>query len=149
MIREITADDEAALAAFFAENDRPVVTATFHPFPLDAASARRIASEPRRDRYFAFWENEAVAGLGMLRGWDEGFADPSYGVVVDHRAQGRGLGRALTAHALAVAREEGCARVRLTVHADCTRTVQIYERAGFQRADALPDGRLVMFAALP
>ena len=107
MIRDITPDDEAALAAFFAENNRPEMTATFFAFPLDAATARRIAREPRRDRYFAVWDVGAIVGLGMLRGWDEGFAVPSFGVLVDHRAQGRGHGRALTAHALAVAREEG------------------------------------------
>ena len=149
MIRDIAPDDEAALATFFSENNRPEMTATFFAFPLDAATARRISREPRRDRYFAAWEEGAIVGLGMLRGWDEGYAVPSFGVLVDHRAQGRGHGRALTEHALVVARGEGCARVRLTVDATRERVVRLYERAGFRRAETLPDGRCVMFAELP
>jgi ribosomal protein S18 acetylase RimI-like enzyme len=148
VIREILAEDAAALATFFSENNRPEITSTFYPFPLDEENARRIATVPRRDRYFAAWEGKAIVGLGMLRGWDEGFAVPSFGVVVDHRAQGRGFGRALSEHALAVAREAGCERVRLTVHANREPVVRLYERAGFRRADELPDGRLVMIAEL-
>lgn len=146
MIREIAIIDEAALAAFFEENNRPEVTAHFHPFPLNAETAHRICAEPRRDRYFAAWDYDAIAGLAMLRGWDEGYAIPSFGIMVDHRRHGQGHGRALTEHALALAGELGCARVRLTVHADNTRAVELYQRAGFRPAETLADGRIVMFA---
>jgi ribosomal protein S18 acetylase RimI-like enzyme len=146
VIREIAIIDEAALAAFFEENNRPEVTDHFHPFPLDAANAHRICAEPRRDRYFAAWDYDAIAGLAMLRGWDEGYDVPSFGIVVDHRRHGKGYGKALTQYALTLARELGCARVRLTVHADNPRAVTLYERTGFKTAETLADGRLVMFA---
>ena len=149
MIREIAAADEAALAAFFVENNRDEVTATFHPFPLDAASAQRICVQPRRDRYFAFVKDDAVLGLAMLRGWDEGYPVPSFGIFVDHREHGQGIGRLLTEHALTLARELGCTRVRLTVHGSNLRAIQLYERAGFCASETLADGRLVMFAELP
>ncbi len=146
MIRELAVTDEAALAAFFEENNRPEVTSHFHPFPLDAETAHRLCAAPRRDRYFAAWDYDAVVGLGMLRGWDEGFAIPSFGIVVDHRHHGRGLGRALTTHALHLARELQAPRVRLTVYADNQRAVSLYEKSSFKTAETLPDGRLVMFA---
>lgn len=146
MIREIAISDEAALAAFFEENNRPPVTDHFHPFPLQAESAHRICAEPRRDRYFAAWDYNSIVGLAMLRGWDEGYEIPSFGIIVDHRHHGQGHGRALTAYALELARALRSSRVRLTVHADNDRAVSLYERAGFHRAETLPDGRLVMFA---
>jgi len=149
VIREIAVTDEAALAAFFEENNRPEVTAHFHPFPLDAATAHRICGEPRRDRYFAAWDYDAIVGLAMLRGWDEGYETPSFGIIVDHRRHGRGHGRALTSHALTLAKELRAPRVRLTVHADNPRAVALYERSGFRTAETLPDGRLLMFAECP
>jgi [ribosomal protein S18]-alanine N-acetyltransferase len=147
VIREIAIIDEASLAAFFEENNRPEVTKNFHPFPLDAESAHRICAEPRRDRYFAAWDYAEIAGLAMLRGWDEGYDVPSFGIIVDHRRHGKGYGKALTSHALELARQLGCERVRLTVHADNPRAVALYEKAGFKTTETLPDGRLVMFAA--
>jgi len=146
VIREVTVNDEAALAAFFEENNRPEVTTQFHPFPLDATTAHRLCVERRRDRYFAAWDAHAIVGLAMLRGWDEGYEIPSFGILVDHRHHGRGHGRALTTHALALARELRAPRVRLTVHADNLRAVTLYERSGFRTTEALPDGRLLMFA---
>jgi [ribosomal protein S18]-alanine N-acetyltransferase len=146
VIRELTVIDEAALAAFFEENNRPEVTAHFHPFPLDAETAHRICVAPRRDRYFAAWDYDAIGGVAMLRGWDEGYAVPSFGILVGHRHRGRGTGRALTEYALALAREMKAPKVRLTVHADNARAIRLYERTGFQASETLADGRLVMFA---
>ncbi len=140
--------DEAALAAFFEENNCPEVTACFHPFPLNSESARRICHEPRRDQYFAAWQETKITGMAMLRGWDEGFAVPSFGILVHRQSQGRGVGRALTEHALKRAQELRAPRVRLTVHQENTRAVALYEQTGFVRAEELPDGRLVMFREL-
>jgi ribosomal protein S18 acetylase RimI-like enzyme len=146
VIRELTVADEAALASFFERNNRPEVTETFHPFPLDAERAHWICVAPRQDRYFAAWLYDAIVGLAMLRGWDEGFETPSFGILVDYQHYGKGLGRALTEHALQLADELRAPRVRLTVHPANARAVHLYERAGFRRAENLPDGRLLMLA---
>ena len=148
MIRELEAMDDRALAAFFSENDTPAIITTFHPFPLDASNAHRICALPRKDRYFASFENNAILGFAMLRGWDEGFSTPSFGILVHHKHHGRGIGKALTDHALALAREMNAPRIRLTVHRDNARAVRLYERVGFSAAETLDDGRLVMFAEL-
>lgn len=148
MIREITPADESSLARFFSENDCAEVTRFFHPFPLDAESARRIAREPRKDRYFAFWEDESIVGLAMLRGWDEGYEVPSFGIAVDHRYQGQGIGRQLTEHALTESQRLGCPRVRLTVYESNTKARPWYERLGFRACSREPqsngDARIVM-----
>jgi ribosomal protein S18 acetylase RimI-like enzyme len=147
-LREIEPRDQAALETFFVENNRPEITETFHPFPLDAANAERIAVALRRDRYFAAFIEDTIVGLGMLRGWDEGFEVPSFGVVVDYRAQGQGHGRALTAHALRLARELGSERVRLTVHPSNARAVALYESLGFRETGRNANGYGVMTAEL-
>jgi ribosomal protein S18 acetylase RimI-like enzyme len=148
MLRDLTRSDEAALAAFFADNNLPAIVKEFHPFPLDAASARRLCTHTGRDRYFVFEESGSLFGFAMLRGWDEGFAIPSFGILVHREHAGHGIGRSLTAHALTIAKEMSAPRVRLTVHRENARAVRLYGQCGFRHTGTLADGRLVMIADL-
>jgi [ribosomal protein S18]-alanine N-acetyltransferase len=144
IIRALEISDTDALTRFFVENDRPEIRTSFHPFPLTGETAAAICANPSGDQYFAHFEPNSILGFGMLRGWKEGFAVPSFGVLVDHRVTGQGIGSALMAHALKRARDLGSPAVRLTVHPTNERAIGIYSRAGFQTTERLPDGRLVM-----
>jgi GNAT superfamily N-acetyltransferase len=154
--REIGPADEAELARFLEENDRPEIVRTFNPFPMTAETARRIAAAPRRDRYYGAFDGDRLVALSMLRGWDEGWAVPSFGIVVDHRAHGRGLGGRLTAWTVDAARTLGAPSVRLTVFASNGPGIHVYQRVGFterSRSPAtvagVPDERIVMTLDLP
>lgn len=148
MIRNLTPNDEGALAIFFDENNLPAVTRDFHPFALDASAAKLICTEKRHDLYFVFLEGNSILGLAMLRGWDEGFDIPSFGILVHRLHHGNGIGHALVAHALVMAKGLHVPRVRLTVNADNARAVRLYEKADFHITETLADGRLVMFAEI-
>jgi GNAT superfamily N-acetyltransferase len=54
-------------------------------------------------------------------------------VAVHPAVQGRGLGRALIAHALRIAGEAGCYKLALSANAQRTHAHAFYERLGFQR----------------
>ena len=148
MIRDLTPNDEGALAIFFDENNLPSVTRDFHPFALDASAAKIICTETKHDLYFVFLEGNSILGLAMLRGWDNGFDIPSFGILVHRLHHGKGIGRALIAHALVMAQELHAPRIRLTVNADNARAIRLYEKADFHIAETLADGRLVMFAEI-
>lgn len=155
-LRPLQPDDEPRLARFLRGNAVPAVTRNFHPFPMDGESARRLAREPGRDRYYLALRGEEVVALGFLRGWNEGYAVPSFGIVVDHRCHGQGIGRRLTEHALAEARRLGCDRVRLSVYASNAAAHHLYRSLGFVEIEAQrvevegqPDRKLVMVRELP
>lgn len=148
MIRDLTPNDEVALAIFFDENNLPSVTRDFHPFPLDASAAKLICNKTGYDRFFAFFDSNSILGLAMLRGWDEGFHIPSFGILVHRLHHGNGIGLALVAHALLMAKGLHVPRVRLTVNADNARAIRLYEKADFHITETLVDGRLVMFAEI-
>lgn len=131
-IRQVEQADLPALRMFFQQNDRPEVTAHFHPFPLNERSAAQIAAGTGQDGYYLAQQGEMIVGLCMLRGWDEGYDVPSFGVMIDHRHHGRGIGRALTAFAINEARRRGSPRVRLTVYASNDRAARLYESLGFR-----------------
>jgi ribosomal protein S18 acetylase RimI-like enzyme len=130
--RELVDADEDVLARFFVRNDVPAVTVTFDPFPLTAATAATVLSERRKDRYYgAFAPAGELVGFSMLRGWDEGYDVPSFGIAVDAEWHGRGVGTRMTAWTVEQARALGAPSVRLTVYVDNPGAQRIYERFGF------------------
>ncbi len=146
--RELAQPDLPAFRRFLESNDVPAVTGSFDPFPMSAATADRIMAERREDRYFgAFEEDGGMVALSMLRGWDEGFDVPSFGIAVDHRRHGRGLGTRLTAWTIERARELAAPAVRLSVYADNPAAARVYRRLGFEeveRDDVRARTRIVM-----
>jgi GNAT superfamily N-acetyltransferase len=119
------------LVALFERNRVARVTELFDPFPLDAARARWIALEPHRDSFYLALREERPVGFSMLRGLDEGYVIPSFGIFVDHESHGEGVGRALTAWTVEQARRGGCSAVRLAVYAANLSARLLYESLGF------------------
>jgi len=72
-----------------------------------------------------------VLGLSMLRGWDEGYVVPSFGIVIDREWRSQGLGSALLTFTLDEARTIGAHRVRLSVYASHPSALQLYLKHGF------------------
>lgn len=120
-----------ALQSLFSRNADERITEQFDPFPLTPDVAVRIAVRPRLDEYFALAYTDRLVGLSMLRGADEGYEVPSFGILIDRSSQGRGLGRLLTERTLAAARDRGAPAVRLSVYAENRPAIRLYESLGF------------------
>ena len=122
------------LTALFERNRTPAVTEMFDPFALDATQARKIALGGGEDAFYLARSGKLAVGFSMLRGFDEGYAIPSFGIFVDRESQGRGVGRKLTAWTVEQACGRGCPAVRLTVYAANVAACRLYESLGFRRA---------------
>src|SRR5215831_5397353 len=92
-IRQVQGFDAKALGVFLEDNARPEITRHFHPFALTAATADQICGANQVDRYFIAVRQHHIVGLAMLRGWSQGFSTPSFGLLVDYRETGNGIGR--------------------------------------------------------
>jgi ribosomal-protein-alanine N-acetyltransferase len=139
------------LSALFERNQIPQVTDMFDPFPLDAAQARKIALGAGEDAFYIAVRGELPVGFSMLRGFDEGYEIPSFGIFVDYDCHGRGIGRELTAWTVEQARGRGCPAVRLTVYATNVAARGLYESLGFVEREresvdrkGRPDEKIVM-----
>lgn len=130
-VEPVVAKHVDALTELFERNSIPVVTSSFDPFPLTAREAQRIALEPRKDAYFVAAHTDRLVGLSMLRGFDEGYEIPSFGIFVDHEVHGHGVGRALTAWTVDAARARGCPSIRLTVYSTNSVALGLYASLGF------------------
>jgi ribosomal protein S18 acetylase RimI-like enzyme len=137
-IQSIRSSDSERLARFFERNDTDAVRRQFHPFPLTADTARTLACGAGSDAYFAGEDGGEVVAFAMLRGWDEGFETPSFGVLVDAARSRESLGRRMLEHALTHARARGCRGVRLSVYESNTAARKLYESMGFVVVSAEP-----------
>ncbi len=136
----IGAEHTAVLSQLFERNADPDTCRRFDPFPLTLDTARAIAEEPRKDLYFASERDGALLGLTMLRGWDEGYEVPSFGILIDRAHRARGLGAWMTKLTIAQARHLGCRQLRLSVYASNAGAHALYERLGFREIDRSPAG---------
>ena len=144
-IRPLRLEDADALSALLAGLAADPESVHFHPHPLTRAEAKRIAEGVgiQKDCYFAAFLDGHMVGYGMLRGWDEGYAVPSFGVAVDADYRRAGLGRRLLRYAISIARLRGARSMILKVHPSNVSARHIYESEGFT-FDPVPldDGQL-------
>jgi ribosomal protein S18 acetylase RimI-like enzyme len=124
-------EDEAGLAALFDQLDRVGDFANFHPHPLDAANAKRVAGYAGKDLYYIAVRGADVIGYGLLRGWDERYEVPSLGIAIAPGARGSGLGRAFMHFLHAAAQARGAPRVRLKVYPHNVAALTLYRSLGY------------------
>jgi ribosomal protein S18 acetylase RimI-like enzyme len=143
-IRRLEPTDAVALTEFFTVIAAdPATTRHFHPHAMDRGTAERIASGSGRDVYLGCFRGLQVVGYAMLRGWDEGYERPSFGVAVDPGQRSRGIGSRLLDEALRIARTRGCKTVMLKVHRENAGALAWYRSAGFFQIGETADGQLI------
>jgi ribosomal protein S18 acetylase RimI-like enzyme len=104
----------------------------FHPHPFTAEEVQRLTHYDGDDLYYALCVGGRILAYGMLRGWDEGFEDPSLGIAVRPDARGVGLGRTLMLFLHAAARLRGARHVRLKVYTHNEAAVSLYRSLGYK-----------------
>jgi len=126
----LTASDASELAALVQSQPADYMQ-HFNPFPFDAASLAARLDAVCRDYYRALRVDGRLAGFFMLRGLDEGYERPAFGVFVAKEFSGRGLGRKALQESLSWAREQQIKTVILKVHPEHKSARAIYEGEGF------------------
>jgi ribosomal protein S18 acetylase RimI-like enzyme len=99
------------------------------PGPMDADHA----DEVRRGLVSVAEEDDAVVGLIVLVEMPDHILVEN--VAVDPGHQGKGVGRALLAHAEDRAREAGLATIRLYTHSKMAENRALYRRLGYRETD--------------
>ena len=146
-IRLVDASLLEPLTRFFAEIQAHGDDQFFHPHPFTAEEAQRRADYQGADLYYVLLKGERILGYGMLRGWDEGYAIPSLGIIIAQQARGTGLGALLMQFLHAAARCQGAERIRLKVYPGNAAAVALYQKLGY-RFEAQESQQLVGYLDL-
>ena len=108
----------------------------FLAFDAGAHDLAAMLARARRDRYWGIRAEGRLVGFLMLRGLDEGYTTPAFGVYIGRSHSGKGLGSLALDFAIAWCRLQGHAELMLSVHPSHAAAIHMYQSAGFQFSGA-------------
>jgi RimJ/RimL family protein N-acetyltransferase len=109
----------------------PDYTRFFTPFSFDQDAMTDILVRKNLDVFMGIFWGDELAGFFMLRGWDEGYEAPSYGVLIAEKYRGYGLTRLSLKMAKSICKLRQSPRIMLKVHPDNMAARSLFEEAGF------------------
>jgi len=104
----------------------------FTPFEISENSIFTILSNAILDRYFGVFIDKTLVGFYMLRGFDEGYDIPSYGVFISENYSFLGLAALTIQRSIAFCKVNNIKRLMLKVHPDNLTAMILYESFGFK-----------------
>ena len=121
----------------------------FIPFEFNLNIIESFLRNAKKDLFFGLFVDKKMIGFYMLRGFDEGFKVPSYGVFIDENYSGKGLGQLTLFHAISQCKILNVKKLLLKVHPDNLSAKHIYEKNGFIIEGVDPkNDNLIMFKDL-
>lgn len=116
-ISALRVEDAAAVSAMLRAQP-PEYARFFYAFDFDEAAIACVLAACVRDVYSGmFWQGRLV-GVFMLRGWDQGYEVPSFGVLIDERQRGGAFMRLALDAAKLICRLCGTSRLMAKIHPD-------------------------------
>ncbi len=103
----------------------------FHPFNFDERTIARVLADNRQDVYAGVYLREQLVVFFMLRGWDEGFEIPAFGILVDEKHRGDGLEMLSLETAKVICKLRGASRMMLKMHPENISAKAVARKIGF------------------
>ena len=92
-----------------------------------------LLTKASKDKYFGIFFGDEIVGFYMLRGFDEGYKIPSYGVIILSKFSNKGLSKLTLYHAFSLCRINNIKKLMLKVHPENTFAKNLYESLGFEK----------------
>ena len=129
-IRPLAIDDAAALSSFL-QSQATGYARFFRPFGFDTNTIVDVLANVRQDALMGlFWQDQMV-GFFMLRGWNEGYDVPAFGILIDERHRGCGLEMLSLETAKIICRLRGATRLMIKMHPDNISAKGVARKTGF------------------
>ncbi|MFZ1280088.1 MAG: GNAT family N-acetyltransferase [Ignavibacteriaceae bacterium] len=129
-IKRLTIDHSKELSELLQSADKDY-TQYFIPFVFDFEIILKILSNAIKDQYYGIFTDNKLVGFYMLRGFDEGYEIPSYGVWVAKDFSSKGISKLTLQHAISFCKINNIKKIILKVHPDNVIAKNIYESFGF------------------
>lgn len=110
----------------------------FIPFPFDLKTISEVLSKSIKDQVYGIYVEDNLVGFYMLRGFDEGYSVPSYGVWISEKYSNKGLSTFTLQHAISFCKLNSIKKIMLKVHPDNITAKHIYEKYGFKQTGIDP-----------
>lgn len=106
----------------------------FYPFSFDEGRINEMLAKCEQDVYLGLYREGRMVGFFMLRGWDEGYEVPAFGILIDENYRGFGLEMLALETAKVICRLRGATRMMLKMHPDNFTARGVARKIGFHRS---------------
>lgn len=106
----------------------------FIPFEIKYDNLKSILEKVDKDLFIGIFVNKKIAGFFMLRGFDEGYEIPSYGVWISSQYTNKGLAKLTLQYSLSFCQITGVKRIMLKFHPDNMIAMKMYKKFGFNES---------------
>lgn len=103
----------------------------FIPFEFKYDNLKSILEKVDKDLFIGIFVNKKIAGFFMLRGFDEGYEIPSYGVWISSQYSNKGLAKLTIQHSISICLMSGVKKIMLKVHPENKVAFNMYKKFGF------------------
>jgi RimJ/RimL family protein N-acetyltransferase len=131
-IRELKLEHVSSLVKSLSAED-PEYLKHFTAFELTLESFTAILAKAVNDKYFGIFFSDKIVGFYMLRGFDEGYDIPSYGVLIFSKFSNNGLSKLTLYHAFSMCKLNNISTLMLKVRPDNKFAKKLYESLGFDK----------------
>ena len=136
-INRLTIEQAIELADLLQSSDKEY-SKYFIPFTFDLETISEILSKAIKDQIYGIYVEDNLAGFYMLRGFDEGYSIPAYGVWISEKYSNKGLSTFTLQHAISFCKLNSIKKLMLKVHPDNLAAKHIYEKYGFKQTGVDP-----------
>ena len=143
LIRPLQIDDAATLSIWLRAQP-PAYARFFRPFGYDEASIATALAQTGQDIFTGLFWDQQLVGFFMLRGWNEGYEVPAFGILIDERYRGYGLEMAALDTAKVICRLRNVSRLMIKMHPDNISAKGVARKTGFiQTGVEVQSGNLI------
>lgn len=129
-IKNLTTDHSKELSELLQSADKDY-TQYFIPFTFDFETILKILTNAVKDQYYGIFAKNTLVGFYMLRGFDDGYVIPSYGVWIAKDYSSKGISKLTLQHAISFCKINNIKKLILKVHPENIIAKNIYESFGF------------------
>ncbi len=117
----------------------------FYPFGFDIDAISEVLARQGQDVFMGvYWQGRMVCFF-MLRGWNEGYDVPSFGIIIDEKYRNSGLEMLSLDAAKAICRLRGAERLMLKMHPDNFSARGVARKIGFVQTGIEPGSGNVIY----
>ena len=129
-VEPLTPRQADQVSTLLSQADREYIS-FFHPFEFSQSAVAEVLRQAEKDKFWGIYIGFNLVNLFMLRGLDQGFSVPSFGVFTDQIYSGLGLAGLALRLVEVYCRLNNLEAVCLSVHADNRRAFDLYRDNGF------------------
>ncbi|MCA1567605.1 MAG: GNAT family N-acetyltransferase [Acidobacteria bacterium] len=131
LIRPLRVEDAPALSKWL-NAQPPAYARFFRPFGYDEPAIADALARQGRDVFMClFFGHAQIVGFFMLRGWNEGYEVPAFGILIDEQYRGYGLEMAALDTAKVICRLRNVPRLLIKMHPDNISAKGVARKTGF------------------